>query len=149
MNLETFELERFLLAQSTVYDRVLSELRSGTKQSHWMWFIFPQVSGLGTSAMSVRYSIANLDEARAFFCHPILGSRLRECVDIVIGLRSQSATEVFGTPDDLKFRSSMTLFHLADPSATVFSDALAKYFGSKLDAKTIAILEMARHNEDH
>ncbi|MFB6141219.1 MAG: DUF1810 domain-containing protein [Halosimplex sp.] len=107
------DLQRFVEAQDTVIDDVKQELRSGRKRSHWMWFVFPQMEGLGSSRMSQRYAISSRAEAEAYLDHPILGSRLRECTEIVNGLEGRSANDVFGSPDDLKFRSSMTLFEAA------------------------------------
>jgi uncharacterized protein (DUF1810 family) len=132
-----FDLARFVEAQQGVYDAVLSELRAGRKRSHWMWFIFPQIRGLGHSSTAQLYAISGLDEAVAFLDHPILGRRLRECTTLVNALSSSSAREVFGSPDDLKFRSSMTLFAHAAIDNAVFLQALEKYFGSALDPLTL------------
>lgn len=140
MTSNTFDPARFLAAQGSVYPHVLRELRDGRKASHWMWFIFPQVAGLGRSSMAERYAIADLDKAKAFATHPILGARLRECVTLVNGHAGKSAHDIFGSPDDLKFRSSMTLFSLAEPAERCFQDALVKYFDGKPDPLTLAKL---------
>ncbi|QNI37245.1 DUF1810 domain-containing protein [Edaphobacter albus] len=134
------DLERFLAAQENVYDQAQAELRAGKKRSHWMWFIFPQIQGLGSSEMAERYAISSLEEAKAYLEHPILGTRLRECTGIVLNLEGKTAIEIFGYPDDLKFHSSMTLFaHAASMSEEdlIFSRALDKYFVGKEDAATI------------
>lgn len=124
----TFDLERFVVAQAQDYSDVLRELRGGYKETHWMWYVFPQIDGLGTSPMSRQFAISSLDEARAYLDHPVLGPRLLECTRAVNGLIGKSALRIFGTPDNLKFRSSMTLFaHVAGPQS-VFSDTLRKYF---------------------
>ena len=133
-----FDLERFVRAQNPVIDRVTKELRAGAKRSHWMWFVFPQIAGLGSSSMAERYAIANLDEARAYLAHPVLGKRLRECTEIVLGVEGRSAHDIFGWPDDMKFRSSMTLFARAADDPATFAAALAKYFDGKEDEATLA-----------
>jgi uncharacterized protein (DUF1810 family) len=137
---DPFELQRFVDAQGPVYAKVMSELRSGHKQSHWMWFIFPQIAGLGHSAMAHRYAIASRDEALAYLEHPTLGSRLRECTQTLCGIDGRSIGEILGSPDDLKFRSSMTLFEAVscDP---VFRNALDKFCASVSDPATMAILK--------
>jgi uncharacterized protein (DUF1810 family) len=127
---EEFDLERFAEAQASVYPGVVAELKRGRKESHWMWFIFPQVSGLGMSAMAERYAISSLDEARAYLDHPVLGARLRECTDIVNGHKNRSADAIFGYPDTLKFRSSMTLFAEAAGEER-FRRALESFFGGE------------------
>jgi len=136
---DAYDLERFLLAQAGVYERACAELRAGEKQSHWMWFIFPQIRGLGSSKMATRYAISSLDEARAYLHHPVLGPRLRESARIVTGVKDKTAGEIFGPPDDLKFHSSMTLFARVAQSGEdhVFRNALEQYFGGKEDAGTI------------
>jgi uncharacterized protein (DUF1810 family) len=133
---DPFDLNRFVDAQDGAYAQALAELRAGAKQSHWIWFIFPQIAGLGSSAMNARFSIGSLEEAVAYLEHPVLGPRLIEAVDAVIALEGRSARQVFG-PDDVKFRSSLTLFHRAAPEERRFSDALAKYFGGELDSRTL------------
>ncbi|HVW75137.1 MAG TPA: DUF1810 domain-containing protein [Rhizomicrobium sp.] len=132
----SFDLQRFDHAQQGVYERTLAELRDGHKRSHWIWFIFPQVAGLGHSAMAQRYAVTSLDEARAYLAHDVLGPRLRECTQAVLDAEGHSAHAIFGAPDDLKFRSSMTLFDLAEPDG-IFHAALEKYFDGKSDPLTL------------
>jgi uncharacterized protein (DUF1810 family) len=129
-------LERFVQAQAPVYARALAELKAGKKQSHWMWFIFPQIAGLGHSAMAQRYAIESLDEARTYLAHPLLGARLRECCQAVMDVEGKSAHAIFGTPDDLKFRSCLTLFAQAAPDEKLFRAALDKYFDGHEDELT-------------
>jgi len=129
-------LERFVAAQESVYPRALAELKAGKKQSHWMWFIFPQIAGLGHSAMAQMYAIQSLDEAKAYLAHPVLGPRLRECCEAVLAVEGKTAHAIFGSPDDLKFRSSLTLFDLASPG-DIFRAALDKYFGGHPDPLTL------------
>ncbi len=127
-----FDLERFVDAQSRgVYERARDELRQGAKRSHWMWYIFPQLRGLGHSAMAHHYGIPSKDEAKAYLAHPCLGPRLVECTQLVLDANKRSASEIFPYPDDLKFRSSMTLFAQVAPEPNVFAAALAKYFGAE------------------
>jgi uncharacterized protein (DUF1810 family) len=135
-----FDLERFLVEQELVYDDVLEELRRGRKTGHWIWFVFPQVAGLGSSAMSQRFAIASLDEARAYLAHPVLGARLRECAGIVLATRGRTAEEIFGPLDAMKLRSSMTLFHRAAPDEPVFAQVLDRYHGGVTDDATDARL---------
>jgi uncharacterized protein (DUF1810 family) len=141
MNFDTnnniFDLERFVRAQAGIYERVCAELRAGSKRSHWMWFIFPQIAGLGMSEMSVRFAISSLDEARAYLGHPLLGERLRECTEIVNALTNKTAENIFGYPDDMKFCSSMTLFSRAAEKDSLFQRALDKYFSGAMDAETL------------
>lgn len=135
----SYDLERFVQAQEGLYQQAQAELRTGKKRSHWMWFIFPQIEGLGSSEMAVRYAISSLEEAHAYLAHPILGMRLRECADMVLNLDGKAIGEIFEYPDDLKFHSSMTLFaHAAGQSQQnrVFSRVLDKYFAGKEDAAT-------------
>ena len=134
---DRFDLARFVSAQSGIYDQVLAELRAGRKRSHWMWFVFPQLAGLGHSAMAQRYAIGLLEEARAYLAHPVLGSRLRECSRLVREAPGGDAHAIFGSPDDLKFHSSMTLFDRAAPQESVFRECLQKYFGGRGDALTL------------
>ena len=136
----TFDLERFVTAQEHVYPRALAELRSGRKRSHWMWFVFPQMRGLGTSPMSQRYGIGSLAEARAYLGHPILGSRLRECAEAVLAVEGVSAHDIFGSPDDLKLRSSATLFAQASAPGSVFEWVLERYFEGAPDGRTLQLL---------
>jgi len=135
-----YDLERFVQAQAPVYANVLSELRAGRKQSHWMWFIFPQIAGLGRSEMAQRYAIANDDEAADYLAHPVLGARLRECAGIVAALDESDANAIFGAPDDMKFRSSMTLFADTAPDEAVFQACIDKYFDGEPDPETLARL---------
>jgi uncharacterized protein (DUF1810 family) len=135
------DLRRFVDAQARVYERALEELQRGRKTSHWMWFVFPQLRGLGQSPMAHEYGIASLDEARAYLAHPLLGARLRECTAAVNAIDGRSAHDVFGSPDDMKFRSSMTLFHLADPHDVGCTAALDHYFDGETDARTVELLE--------
>ncbi len=137
MSSDRYDLERFVNAQREVFDQVLSELRFGLKQTHWMWFIFPQLQGLGSSPMAQRYAISGLDEARAYFGHEILGERLLECTRLVTAVRTQSIADVLGYPDNLKFHSSMTLFAQATNHHEVFETALRKYFRSEYDQLTM------------
>jgi uncharacterized protein (DUF1810 family) len=133
-------LERYSNAQAPVYARALGELKRGAKQSHWMWFIFPQIAGLGRSAMSHTYAIQSLEEAREYLAHPLLGGRLRECCQALRALEGRTAHEIFRSPDDLKFRSCLTLFAQAAPQEPLFRDLLEKYFGGKADAATLELL---------
>jgi uncharacterized protein (DUF1810 family) len=130
-------LQRFLSAQAPVIEQVLAELRAGEKRGHWMWFVFPQIAGLGHSDMARKFAIASLDEARAYAAHEILGPRLRECAALVVAVEGRSIGEIFGYPDDLKFHSSMTLFARAVPEEPVFREALQKYFGGAEDRATV------------
>ena len=137
---DAFDPGRFLDAQALVIDSVRGELARGRKASHWMWFVFPQISGLGRSAMAQRYAIASLADAQAYAAHPVLGARLREMTALVLAVEGRSAHEIFGTPDDLKFHSAMTLFARAAPDEPLFRGALEKYFGGREDAATLAAL---------
>jgi uncharacterized protein (DUF1810 family) len=138
--MSSYDLQRFIEAQQPVIERVLAELRSGQKRSHWMWFVFPQIAGLGFSATAQRYAIVSLDEAKAYAAHPVLGPRLEECTQAVLDVRGRSIQAIFGSPDDLKFHSSMTLFGRAAPDCTLFAEALNKYFGGEPDQKTLDLL---------
>ena len=140
MNDDPFNLDRFVRAQADIYDRALGELRRGKKQSHWMWFIFPQMDGLGSSAMTREYAIKSMDEARAYLGHPVLGMRLKECAEAVLAAEGRTALEIMGRPDDLKLRSSMTLFERAAGDDSVFAKLLNKYYAGERDAKTLAFL---------
>ncbi|SEH43382.1 Uncharacterized protein, DUF1810 family [Methylobacterium sp. 275MFSha3.1] len=137
---DTYDLGRFVAAQEGVYGRALAELQAGDKRSHWMWFIFPQIAGLGASPMAQRYAIGSLAEAQAYAAHPVLGARLRACTAAVNAVAGRSAHAIFGSPDDLKFRSSVTLFARAVPEEPVFADALARYFAGVPDPRTLAKL---------
>jgi uncharacterized protein (DUF1810 family) len=138
-----YDLERFVAAQNPIYATVATELRAGRKQSHWMWFVFPQLMGLGSSEMAQRYAIFSLDEARAYLAHTVLGQRLRECTALVLEAKDRTADDIFGFPDKLKFGSSMTLFAHAAPedTETIFRKALTCFFDGKEDEKTVAQLE--------
>ncbi len=131
-----YDLERFVVEQEHLYDRVLAELRQGRKTGHWIWFVFPQVAGLGFSDMSRRFAIGSLDEARAYLAHPVLGPRLRECAAIVLATRGRTAEDIFGPLDALKVRSCMTLFHRAAPEEPVFAEVLDRCYGGVADAAT-------------
>jgi uncharacterized protein (DUF1810 family) len=133
---DPYDMQRFVDAQRGVYAQAETELRAGRKESHWMWYIFPQIQGLGQSSMAQKYAISSLEEAKAYLDHPILGPRLRECTRLVTALESRSIEEVFGYPDNLKFHSSMTLFARADDNQ-IFKQALHKYFRSEFDSRTI------------
>jgi uncharacterized protein (DUF1810 family) len=130
-------LQRFVDAQSPVIDGVMAELLDGYKRGHWMWFVFPQIVGLGSSSMAREFAISSLEEAKAFLSHPILGPRLRECTRLVNLLAGRSISQIFGYPDDLKFRSCMTLFAHATSDNQVFTEALRKYFGGEFDPLTL------------
>jgi uncharacterized protein (DUF1810 family) len=135
-----YDLDRFLLEQHHIYDDVLEELRHGRKTSHWIWFIFPQVAGLGHSAMSQRFAITSLDEARAYLTHPVLGDRLRECAALVLAIRGRTAVEILGSTDAMKLHSCMTLFHRAAPEEPSFVQVLDRYYGGVADEATDALL---------
>lgn len=138
---DPFNLQRFLAAQAASYDRALSELRAGRKTSHWMWYVFPQLRGLGFSETSLFYGVSGLDEAAAFLAHPILGPRLRACVEAVLATEGRTAEAIFGHVDGKKFKSSMTLFARVAPDAGIFARALEKFFSGETDARTIGMLE--------
>ena len=135
------DLQRFIVAQDPVYPQVCVELAAGDKTSHWMWFIFPQLKALGRSATAQHFGIASRAEAEAYWRHPVLGARLKECSELVVSVEGRTALEIFHSPDDLKFRSSMTLFAQAAPQEPVFSRAQARYFGGQGDAKTLELLQ--------
>ncbi len=134
---DDFDLQRFLDAQERVYGHVVAELAAGRKRTHWMWFIFPQIAGLGLSPTSVFYAISSLAEAQAYADHPVLGSRLRECVGLVLAHKSRPAVEILGSIDAVKFRSSMTLFAAARPAEGAFAAALEFFFAGKADPETL------------
>ena len=134
---DPYNLDRFVQSQDGVFDRVLKELRSGVKMGHWMWFIFPQIKGLGRSPISIEFAISSQDEARAYLQHSVLGPRLKECTRLVLLVEGRSAEEIFGSPDDMKFRSSMTLFAQVSPDDDIFLRALQKYFGGIPDRLTL------------
>jgi uncharacterized protein (DUF1810 family) len=137
---DPFDLARFTSAQATVYDRALAEVRSGRKRSHWMWFIFPQIDGLGFSSTAKHYAIKSAEEARQYLMHPVLGARLRECTEAVLAVSGRTASQIFGSPDDLKLRSCMTLFESVADANPVFGAVLDKYYGGERDARTLEIL---------
>jgi uncharacterized protein (DUF1810 family) len=137
---DPFNLERFVEAQAPVYDRARRELQGGRKESHWMWFVFPQIAGLGLSPTSVRFAISSLDEAKAYLAHPILGPRLHECATLALDAEGRTAREIFGPVDEVKFRSSMTLFARAAPEEGVFQRCIDKYFSGQPDPATLARL---------
>lgn len=132
-------IERFLIAQEDFYDCALGEIRNGRKRTHWMWFVFPQIKGLGFSRMSVFFSIRDLEEAREYLAHPILGARLCEISQALLGLETDNPYAVFGSPDDMKLRSCMTLFDVVEPDS-IFADVLAKFYHGERDKRTLAML---------
>lgn len=145
MSADPYDLARFLEAQQHCYARVLQELAAGEKTSHWMWFIFPQLRGLGVSSTARRFGLSGLEEARAYLAHPLLGGRLRECTQRVLAVEGRTAKEIFGSPDDLKLRSCLTLFANAaepppHPHTGVFGEALAKYYRGEPDPRTLELL---------
>ena len=137
---ESFDLDRFVRAQAPVMVQVRAELMAGRKATHWMWFVFPQLAGLGHSQWAQLYAIASLDEAQAYLAHPVLGHRLVECTGLVNAVEGRTAHEIFGSPDDLKFHSSMTLFSLAGPDEPAFGTALERYFDGRGDQRTLELL---------
>ena len=137
---DTFDLGRFVSAQEDVYDSALAEIRGGRKRTHWMWFVFPQIAGLGSSAVSARFAIRSAAEARAYLAHPILGPRLVECCEALLELSSTSATEIFGSPDDMKLRSCATLFASVSEPGSVFERVLTRFFDGAPDERTEALL---------
>ncbi len=137
-------LTRFHEAQAPIFDAALAELKAGKKRSHWMWFILPQIAGLGTSAMARRYAIEDLAEARAYLADPILADRLRKCIDAVLQHSNKSANDILGSPDDLKFQSCLTLFEAADPNNPLFAEALAQFYRGTRDPRTLSLLSTPR-----
>jgi uncharacterized protein (DUF1810 family) len=137
---DPFHLQRFLDAQQPVFERVRAELTDGRKRSHWMWFVFPQIRGLGQSDMARRYAITSLEEAKAYLAHPILGARLRDCSRLVANVKDRSIDTIFGYPDNLKFHSCMTLFAQASNGEAAFTACLQKYFGGEMDGATLRAL---------
>ena len=140
---DSFDLARFISAQDAVYDRVIAELQRGRKTGHWMWFIFPQIEGLGSSAISRQYAISGWEEAKAYLQHPVLGPRLRECTQLALAIEGSPIEEIFDYPDDLKFRSSMTLFARVADENEIFVAALEKYFDGEQDRLTLLWLGQA------
>lgn len=148
---DPFDLNRFLVAQQSDYDRALAELKAGQKRSHWMWYIFPQLEGLAFSATSKKYSIKSLEEARAYLAHPVLGPRLLECARAVVEVEGKSILEILGSPDDLKLRSCATLFAALSPAGSVFERILTQYYRGQPDEKTLDLqrrLQNKRSLED-
>ena len=141
---DPFDLQRFVDAQEPIYGAVIEELTAGRKRSHWMWFIFPQLRGLGSSPTAVRFAISSVDEARAYLDHELLGARLRECAGLVARIEGRSAEQIFGWPDDMKLRSSMTLFARAADDNAVFVAVLEKFYGGEEDPATVELLNTAR-----
>jgi uncharacterized protein (DUF1810 family) len=136
---DPYGLERFVQAQELDYDQALSEIRAGRKRSHWMWYVFPQFDGLGVSSTSRLYSIKSIAEAEAYLAHPVLGPRLLECASAALGVEGRSAADIFGTPDDMKLRSSATLFSLVSPAGSVFHQILGKYYKGQPDQSTLRL----------
>jgi uncharacterized protein (DUF1810 family) len=142
---DPFDLHRFTSAQEGVYDTALSELRSGRKRTHWIWFIFPQIDGLGHSSTSIYYAIKSIEEARQYLKHPVLGARLSECAKTVLAVEGRTVSDIFGYPDDMKLKSSMTLFaSVAEDPDSVFVKVLEKYFRGERDDRTLQLLERLR-----
>ena len=137
---DPYDLHRFVEAQERTYAQAIDELSDGRKTSHWMWFVFPQLRGLGESPMAMRYALASLDEARAYLADPVLGPRLQHCVRLALRIEGRSANDIFGSPDDLKFRSCLTLFAQAAPEPSIFDEALRKYFDGVPDSRTLQLL---------
>jgi uncharacterized protein (DUF1810 family) len=137
---DPYDLNRFLRAQADDYEQALSEIQSGQKRTHWMWYIFPQLDGLAFSSTSKYYSIKSVEEAKAYLDHPVLGPRLLECAEAVVRVEGRSARAIFGSPDDLKLRSCATLFACVSPPGSVFDRLLGKYYGSGRDDKTLRLL---------
>jgi uncharacterized protein (DUF1810 family) len=137
---DPFDLKRFVQAQEGDFERALAEITSGRKVSHWMWYIFPQFAGLGSSPISQQYAIKSVAEAKAFLAHPVLGPRLIECAEAALEVEGRTALEIFGTPDDWKLRSSATLFASVSPPGSVFERILVKYFAGERDEKTLALI---------
>jgi uncharacterized protein (DUF1810 family) len=137
---DPFNLRRFISAQEMIYTDVLAELQDGRKRTHWMWFIFPQFDGLGYSTTSKHYAIKSKEEARSYLSHPVLGKRLTECAETILSVQGRSAAEIFGSPDDMKLKSSMTLFAAVTASGSVFARVLEKYFRGQQDSRTLDLL---------
>jgi uncharacterized protein (DUF1810 family) len=137
---DRYNLARFTRAQESDYEQALGEIRAGQKRSHWMWYVFPQFAGLGRSATSLRYAIKSREEAAAYLAHPILGPRLLECAQAVLRIDGRSALQIFGSPDDMKLRSSATLFASVSPEGSVFDRIIVKYFGGQRDERTLELM---------
>ena len=143
---DPYDLQRFVRAQEHDYEEALSEIRSGRKRSHWMWYIFPQFDGLGVSPTSKRYAVKSVVEARAFLAHPLLGRRLRECAAAAVRIEGLSAADIFGSPDDMKLRSCATLFASVSPAGSVFHRIIDKYFHGEPDADTVRLMHEAHEH---
>jgi uncharacterized protein (DUF1810 family) len=143
---DPYDLNRFISAQEGIYDRVLDELRGGLKRTHWMWYVFPQIDGLGYSPTTRHYAIKSVEEARRYLAHPVLGARLVESAEAVLAVQGRSVSDIFGYPDDMKLQSSMTLFALATEPGSVFERVLDKYFQGKRDARTLQIVGNLKKN---
>ena len=141
MNNDVYDLDRFISAQEGIYESVLAELQNGEKRSHWMWFIFPQIDGLGFSATTKYYSIKNKEEARHYLNHPVLGPRLLQCTELLLAIEGKSVREIFDFPDDKKLKSSMTLFATVSDPDSVFAHVLEKYFDGERDERTTSLLD--------
>ena len=137
---DPFDLQRFVVAQERIHEQALAEIRAGLKRSHWMWFVFPQLAGLAFSPMSQQYAIQNIEEARAYLLHPILGPRLLACAEAALAVQGRSARQIFGSPDDLKLRSCATLFASVSPPDSVFHRLLDKYYDGQSDDRTLGLL---------
>lgn len=146
---DLFDLARFITAQQAVYDRALAELRNGQKRSHWMWFIFPQIDGLGFSSTAKHYAIKSAEEACQYLAHPLLGPRLLECAEAVLAVEGRSASEIFGSPDDMKLKSCMTLFELVAGQDSIFGQVLDKYYQGNRDTRTQEILAAMKERRDN
>ena len=146
--MDPYELNRFVRAQEGDYDRALAEIASGRKRTHWMWYIFPQLAGLASSPTSQRFAIRSVEEARAYLEHPILGPRLRQCAEAVVALEGRTAAEIFGFPDDLKLRSSATLFAAILPPGSVFDRLIEKYYEGAGDGRTLKLMERGVRSEE-
>ena len=144
MSDDPFNLDRFVRAQESDYQRALDEIKAGRKRTHWVWYVFPQFAGLGQSPTSQHYSIGSLDEARAYLAHPILGPRLTECANATLGVDGKTAHQIFGSPDDLKLKSSATLFALVSADDSVFHRVLEKYFDGRADERTLTLAHSRR-----
>jgi len=138
---QAFDLDRFIDAQQGDYATALAEIKSGRKRSHWMWYVFPQIAGLGFSATSQHFAIRNLAEAKAYLAHPVLGPRLIACANALLAHEGRSAHDIFGSPDDMKLRSSMTLFAQVSPAGSVFQEVLDKYFDGRPDERTLELVQ--------
>jgi uncharacterized protein (DUF1810 family) len=145
---DPFNLSRFTDAQEGIYANVLRELKNGEKRTHWMWFIFPQIDGLAYSSTSKYYAIKNIEEARQYLNHPVLGKRLLECAETVLAVEGRSVSEIFGYPDDLKLKSSVTLFASVSDAHSVFVRVLDKYFHGERDIRTLHLLEQVKQREN-